>query len=225
MKKIGHYIGNFAGIIIAFALYGFLQTFYFYPRQVSTHYHLSPSIYAMFLALVTVLVFALIFWFYKKQLEEVNEWNFNARPHWRLHKILVSIIGFFLITLLGAAVLKIVGSSGQAISKNQMELDQMAKQSGKLFEIMVVFVGPICEESIFRGMFFNTFFTRNTPLNKWLGILASGFVFAYAHDHTFSKFIWVYWVLGCVLAWVYMQTKDLRYSILTHMCYNALGFI
>ncbi|MCT7790245.1 MAG: CPBP family glutamic-type intramembrane protease, partial [Lactobacillus crispatus] len=35
----------------------------------------------------------------------------------------------------------------------------------------------------------------------------------------------VYWVLGMVLAWVYMSTKDLRYSILVHMCYNALGFI
>ena len=40
-----------------------------------------------------------------------------------------------------------------------------------------------------------------------------------------SKFIFVYWGLGMVLAWVYMQTKDLRYSMLVHMCYNAMGVI
>lgn len=225
MKKIGHYIGNLAEIILAFALYGFLQTFYFYPHQLSRRYHLAPFPYAIILALLTVIVFAIMFGFYKNQLKDVNYWGFNQRPHWRFTKILIAIAGIFLITFLGAAVLSVVGSSGQTISRNQMELNQMAKQSGRLFEIMVVFVGPICEETIFRGMFFNTFFTKDTPTNKWLGILASGFIFAYAHDQTFSKFIWVYWVLGCVLAWVYMQTKDLRYSMITHMCYNALGFI
>ena len=56
-------------------------------------------------------------------------------------------------------------------------------------------------------------------------MIVSGFLFAYMHDPLLSKFIFVYWGLGMVLAWVYMQTKDLRYSMLVHMCYNALGFI
>lgn len=57
------------------------------------------------------------------------------------------------------------------------------------------------------------------------GILVSGFVFAFMHDPALSKFIIVYWVLGCVLGWVYLQTKDLRYSMMTHMAYNLLGVI
>lgn len=116
-------------------------------------------------------------------------------------------------------------SQGKSISTNQASLNKIELQSGNLFKIMVIFIAPFCEETVFRGMFFNTFFTKTTKLNKWLGILASGFLFAYMHDPAISKFILVYWVLGSVLAWVYMKTKDLRYSMLVHMAYNALGFI
>ena len=223
MHKILHYLGNFAGIIIAFVLYGVLQEFYFYPRIIARRFHIPYQGFVT--ALVTVLVMAFIFWIYKKQLQEVNYWHFNQEPHWNLRRILIAILGFFLITFLGAAMLSIVSSKGQTISTNQKGLDLISKQSGDLFKIMVCFVAPFCEEVIFRGMFFNTFFTKNTTFNKWAGILTSGFVFAYLHDPMLSKFILVYWVLGCVLAWVYMMTKDLRYSMITHMCYNSIGFI
>ena len=90
---------------------------------------------------------------------------------------------------------------------------------------MVIFIGPVFEEFIFRGFFFNTFFYKNSNLNKWLGILFSGLIFGYVHDPGLTKYILVYWALGCVLAWVYTSTRDLRYSMLSHMIFNALGFI
>lgn len=110
-----------------------------------------------------------------------------------------------------------------SISTNQEALDQISKQSGNMFKIMVAFIAPFVEEVIFRGMFFNTFFTKETRMNKWVGIVVSGFVFAYMHDPHITRFILIYWVLGCVLAWVYLRTKDLRYSMLTHILYNSIG--
>jgi membrane protease YdiL (CAAX protease family) len=55
--------------------------------------------------------------------------------------------------------------------------------------------------------------------------VASGFVFAYGHDPMFSKFIYLYWVMGMILAWTYVETKDIRYSILTHMLNNILSIL
>lgn len=225
MRKFGHYLANIAGIVLAFCLYGVLQSLYFFPKRVMLRYHLRSSSFTIVLALASVLILGLILWLYKKQLQAVNNWGFNQAPHWQGRKLGVALIGFILIALLGNAILRLVSSSGSTVSQNQLELEQLAKQSGQLFKILVVFIAPVCEETIFRGMFFNTFFTKATPFNKWAGIVVSGFVFAYMHDPRITKFILVYWVLGCCLAWVYMQTKDLRYSILTHMCYNALSLI
>ncbi|RVU71446.1 MULTISPECIES: type II CAAX endopeptidase family protein [Lactobacillus] len=223
MKKFFHYLGNVAEIIIAFYLYGLLQNLYFLPVKVHERFHLNWTAQIWLTALITVLVLWLSFKFYKQQLREVNDWGFNQRPHWSLKRILTAFFGLLLIVVLGGVMLQALGQG--KVSANQEQLNSLAKQSGQLFKIMVVFIAPACEEVIFRGMFFNTFFTKATRLNKWAGILASGFVFAYLHDPHFTKFILIYWVLGCVLAWVYMSTKDLRYSMLTHMCYNALGFI
>lgn len=224
MKKILHYSGNLAEAIIALVLYSFLQEFYFYPQKIHQRFDLSEPVQVLVTAAATVFVLWLIFWMYKKQLQEVNDWQFNQEPHWQLRKFWRAVIGFFLITILGSIMLLLV-SQGKSVSANQAALDKIQVNSGNLFKIMVAFVAPFCEEVIFRGMFFNTFFTKATRINKWLGILVSGFLFAYMHDAGFSKFILVYWVLGCVLSWVYMSTKDLRYSMLTHMAYNLLGVI
>lgn len=172
-------------------------------------------------ALVTVIVLFLIFYLYKKQLKEANDWGFNREPHWDMRRIGIAILGFILMVLGAAVMLHIAGG----ISENQQGLDRIEQSTGDLFKIMVVFIAPFCEEVIFRGMFFNIFFTKETKTNKWLGILASGFVFGYMHDPMLSKYIFIYWVLGIVLAWIYTTTKDLRCSMLVHMCYNALGFI
>lgn len=224
MKKVFFYLGNLAQAVIALFLYGILQNFYFFPAIIHQKYHLSEQIQVLITALLTVFVLWLIFWMYKRQLKEVNNWGFNQEPHWQLKKIGTAIIGFFLIWFLGVLTLQLV-SQGKSISTNQQVLNKIELQSGNLFKIMVAFIAPFCEETVFRGMFFNTFFTKATSFNKWIGILVSGLLFAYMHDPAFSKFIFVYWTLGSVLAWVYIKTKDLRYSILVHMAYNAIGFI
>lgn len=217
MRKIGHYLGNIAGAILAFALYITLQLFYFTPQRI----HLG-NMRVFVTALVTVIILFVIAYLYRGQLKENNLWGFNESPHWDSSRVLTALIGFVLIIVSSAMMLKFVGGG---VSENQESLNKIAEHNEGLFRIMVVFIAPFCEELIFRGMFFNIFFTKPTKINKWLGIAASGFLFAYMHDPTFSKFILVYWVLGIILAWVYMQTKDIRYPMLVHMCYNGMGFI
>lgn len=217
MKKLGHYLGNIAEAVLAFVLYAELEILYFRPQQ----FDLGRS-RVFVTALATMLVLYLISYIYRRQLRKENDWGFDQTPHWDMHRLGIAMIGFVLIIVGSIVMLNLVGGG---VSANQQSLDRIAEHNASLFKILVVFIAPFCEEHIFRGMFFNIFFTQKSTSNKWLGIVASGFLFAYLHDPALSKYIFVYWVLGMVLAWVYMSTKDLRYSILVHMCYNALGFI
>lgn len=218
MKKILAYAGRLGLMFLALILYGELEVVYFYPNRLDVAQ--KPVVIAIF----TVIVLAIMFAIYRWELKKENNWGFNMEPHWDWKRLGISLIGTVLITISGAVVLNLV-SSGNGLSANQAALDEISKTSGRMFPILVVFLGPVCEETIFRGMFFNVFFTQNNRINKWLGIIVSGLVFGVAHDPGFSKYILVYWVLGMILAWVYLRTKDLRYSMITHMLYNALGFI
>lgn len=222
MKKLLHYGGNIAEAIIALFLYGVLQIFYFTPKLAHQKFHLIWNVQIWLTAILTVVIMWFVFWMYKKQLKEVNYWDFNEEPHWSAKRVGIAILGFIVIV---AIQIILFNFFGHALPNNQKELNLFQRQNMILFRIMVVFIAPFCEEVIFRGMFFNTFFTKATTLNKWLGIIVSGFAFAYLHDPAMTKFIFIYWGMGCVLGWVYMTTKDLRYSMLAHMLNNAMSVL
>lgn len=225
MKKAIYFLGNIIIMIVSFLLYSFVQPLYFYPQKVMQKYHLDVNVYMITVVTITVLVLSLLFYLYRGQLRRKNVWKYNASPHWDMHRLLVAGLGFILLICVSIGIPILLGINGHTTSANQMQLNEISQKAGVYFRPMVVIVAPLFEETIFRGMLFNTFFGNKSILNKWLGIIVSGFVFGYAHNPAFTKFLFVYWALGSILAWVYVKTKDLRYSIMAHILYNFLGFI
>ncbi|WP_279036933.1 CPBP family intramembrane glutamic endopeptidase [Lactobacillus taiwanensis] len=215
MKTFLRFLGNLATVIIAFVLYTLLQLGYAQKKV--------NLLFAIILAVLTVAVIYWMCWIYKRELKQENDWVFNAKPHWDVRRVIISVAAFFALVIFQVAYIKLVG--GNAVSQNQAELDEVRKVASPMFNVLLIVVAPICEELIFRALFFNTFFPADNTLNKWVGIVASGFVFAYGHDPMFSKFIYLYWVMGMILAWTYVETKDIRYSILTHMLNNILSIL
>lgn len=217
MKRFLRLLGNVAIMILAFAGYMYLQQFYVLPQKAKLGFGLIVII-----ALVTVLAIWLMFWAYKYQLRQENDWFFNSKPHWSWKRVLIAFGMFFLILVMQIIFVNLFGG---ATSENQQALDSVQTHSNAIFNVLLVIVAPICEEIIFRGMFFNTFFPEENSWSQIIGIITSGFVFAWCHDPSFSKFIFVYWMLGSILAWTYVWTKDLRYSILAHMLNNLMGLL
>ena len=215
MKTFLRFLGNLATVIIAFVLYTLLQLGYAQKKV--------NLLFAVILAVLTVAVIYWMYWIYKRELKQENDWFFNAKPHWDARRVIISVAAFFALVIFQVAYIKLVG--GNTVSQNQAELDEVRKVASPMFNILLIVVGPICEEFIFRALFFNTFFPADNTLIKWVGFVASGFVFAYGHDPMFSKFIYLYWVMGMILAWTYVETKDIRYSILTHMLNNLLSIL
>lgn len=217
MKRFLRLLGNVAIMILAFAGYMYLQQFYVLPQKMKLNFGLIVII-----AVITVLAIWLMFWAYKYQLRQENDWFFNAKPHWSWKRVLIAFGMFFLILVMQIIFVNLFGG---ATSENQQALDNVQTHSNAIFNVLLVIVAPICEEIIFRGMFFNTFFPEENSWSQIIGIITSGFVFAWCHDPSFSKFIFVYWMLGSILAWTYVWTKDLRYPILAHMLNNLMGLL
>lgn len=214
--KIRDYFENILEGCLAFLLYGFVEAFYMRP----TIFGNNKIVETVVLALVTILVFAVIDWFYRHQLKSGNDWFFNSKPHFKARNLAIAFAGFFLIWVAQFAFARLLGGT----SNNQAELNKILAQTNT-FRIIVALIGPIFEELIFRGIFFNTFFTKENSRNKWLGIICSGLLFGLAHEPRLSKFLIIYWVMGAILAWVYLQTRDLRYSMTVHILNNVLSLL
>ena len=175
MKTFLRFLGNLATVIIAFVLYTLLQLGYAQKKV--------NLLFAIILAVLTVAVIYWMYWIYKRELKQENDWVFNAKPHWDVRRVIISVAAFFALVIFQVAYIKLVG--GNAVSQNQAELDEVRKVASPMFNVLLIVVAPICEELIFRALFFNTFFPADNTLNKWVGIVASGFVFAYGHDPMF----------------------------------------
>ncbi|GJM48420.1 CPBP family intramembrane glutamic endopeptidase [Weissella soli] len=145
----------------------------------------------------------------------------GRRLQWSLRGYGLILLGSLLTGILQTLIM------GKTItSSNQAELESLVKSgfSGAIFGILLaVFVAPILEELIFRGVVINFFFTQR---NWWANILLSGVLFGYFHV-VFQEFQWFafiqYSLMGMALAIVYKKTKQIQYAMITHFINNTVA--
>ncbi len=84
--------------------------------------------------------------------------------------------------------------------------------------VVIVFIAPFCEETVFRGIFLRGFEGRYGASKA---IALSAALFGLAHGslvrlpHTFA--------LGCALGWLYSKTRSLWVSVAAHMLNNLIA--
>jgi membrane protease YdiL (CAAX protease family) len=133
------------------------------------------------------------------------------------------ILGAGMVTLL----LQTLISHKPITASNQAALESMAGKGGAALifvVVLAVFVAPLVEELIFRGIVLNYFF-KSGPW--WLNVILSGILFGYFH--VFQDFQWFallqYSLMGIALAVVYKKTKQIQYSMAVHMLNNGIAAI
>ena len=114
MKKIGHYLGNIAGAILAFTLYMLLEIAYFAPKRINLG---KGNLRVFATSLMTVVILFVIFYLYRRQLKEENLWGFNESPHWDARRLGIAVIGFILIVVGSVVMLNLVGGGVSETSK------------------------------------------------------------------------------------------------------------
>jgi len=134
---------------------------------------------------------------------------------------LIIIVATVLTILINFATIPFMKSSNENVDA----LKLVANNSMVILLVFTIFVAPILEEILFRGIFMNWFFT-NSPL---LSVLFSGLIFGYVHAPFGPTTDWVYALskilLGIVLAGVYYRTKNIKADITVHFLNNFLAIL
>ncbi|AWC31049.1 MULTISPECIES: CPBP family intramembrane glutamic endopeptidase [Bacillus cereus group] len=126
--------------------------------------------------------------------------------------------GFAILSSLLFSYIKMslsIGTGNAAHVNQKVELN--------LWYIVVpLIVAPIIEEWIFRKVLpigLESLFDR---INRIAAIIIANGIFACVH---FDWFFFPYFVNGCLYAWSYQKTKDLKVPILAHISYNLFVFL
>ncbi|PWG00579.1 CPBP family intramembrane metalloprotease [Levilactobacillus bambusae] len=202
-------------------LYGVCQ---FFLQQATVHAKSNVLLHQNIgiMMICSALLIALMGWFYHRLLKKNNPRHFGKTKLTRRRAwteiglyVLMYAIQITWSLLLFSHVLK--------EPANQTELNQMSSQLLFWNNAFSAVVAPLVEELLFRGIFFQYFFVKDTFWSNWLGILVSGFIFGYLHNPALSLNLIFYSALGCVLAFAYLHFRDIRYNIGLHFLNNFLS--
>lgn len=194
------------------------------PQMIAMYTH--PNI-----ALMTILVFVYVitaaaaivffFQFYRYKLKKNHSVYGNHRFNQSRIKFMVMMVVIWVVFLFLQTWYTNLVDSGT--SQNQSIINQMFKNMPVWTFIDGVLIAPVMEELIFRGLFFEFFFRKDNPTVKVVGIIVNGILFGGLHDTSLS--FPIYAVMGMLLAWTYVHTKDVKYSIAIHVFNNFIAFL
>lgn len=169
------------------------------------------------MAICAVIIVAL-FQIYQKQLQENNPRHFGFKSIANNFKwVILGVIGMYVLAILFSLFVP-------TNPENQQTIEELYVGNPALIGIFVVLIAPMVEELTFRGIYLNLFFKEDTPNSNLLAIVCSAVLFGLMHEPRLSMSLVIYVTLGLGLASVYMKTRDIRCSILTHMIYNGLSY-
>ena len=131
-----------------------------------------------------------------------------------------SILGMFLISILGTALLRWL--NGEVTTANQASLmEEFKGGNGILLPIMLGVLAPVVEEIIFRGILPLKIFKG---YEGW-GYIVGGLLFALFHGPTNIVSFVIYAVSSVILTLLAYRTRRLEVSIAVHMINNGLPAI
>ncbi|RMC39067.1 CPBP family intramembrane metalloprotease [Lactobacillus sp. ESL0233] len=212
---------GFGQLVVGFLVYGFAQSFFIIPVDKNTR-----AIGIVFNLVVVSGILMVLYSMYQKRLNQQNLWNFTSLSQKNRTKFKSKNFTIALIALLAIWGIQIIAEfllSGTSTNQNAINKVQ---QNSNIFmlNLWLVFIAPAFEEIIFRGFFFNFFFSSPTTskLKYFTGILVNGIIFGLCHEPKLDWFTLVYTICGMILAYEYTQTKDLTYPYFTHLSNNLL---
>ncbi|MBU3851750.1 MAG: CPBP family intramembrane metalloprotease [Candidatus Paralactobacillus gallistercoris] len=155
--------------------------------------------------------------------------NHHYQPHWLTRRdMVVVIIGIVLVLIAQNSITLLNHYLHLPIatqSANQQALLMLKHSALVIMVIYTVLFAPIMEELIFRGIFYNYFFTNAQGWRMVSGIIINGCLFGVLHEQTHLLIWLVYTLLGIILASSYQYTKNIYVSMTIHIINNLLSVV
>lgn len=173
-----------------------------------------------------LLGFLIAIWLAQYAYRKYGRYEVKKMTWQNVKTIVIAWIAFLVIEFLLGNLNKLVYHVTQ--TDNNQEIQSLLSSNHLTLILMgftAIFCSPILEETIFRGYLMTAFF-RSTE--KWAPIIVSGMAFALPHmDPDLSHFniisFLTYAILGCILAYLYVTTKNLKVSIGLHFLNNLIA--
>lgn len=149
----------------------------------------------------------------------------NFRSVFPIHKPkLTEVLGTILIYLGASQAISVVTMiemyiAPEMVTETSIGLSSMFTSSSMIVAIIVVGIAPaICEEAVFRGVFFNSVW--NQTHGKWIPILVTAAVFGLFHGSIIRFF--PTFLLGIVLGYLVYETNNMFYNVMFHAINNII---
>lgn len=149
----------------------------------------------------------------------------KIRSVFPIHKPkLTEVMGTILIYLGASQAISVVTMiemyiAPEMVTETSIGLSSMFTSSSMIVAIIVVGIAPaICEEAVFRGVFFNSIW--NQTHGKWIPILVTAAVFGLFHGSIIRFF--PTFLLGIVLGYLVYETNNMFYNVMFHAINNII---
>ena len=137
---------------------------------------------------------------------------------------LTEVMGTILIYLGASQAISVVTMiemyiAPEMVTETSIGLSSMFTSSSMIVAIIVVGIAPaICEEAVFRGVFFNSIW--NQTHGKWIPIIVTAAVFGLFHGSIIRFF--PTFLLGIVLGYLVYETNNMFYNVMFHAINNII---
>nr|WP_142329682.1 CPBP family intramembrane glutamic endopeptidase [Bacillus cereus] len=132
---------------------------------------------------------------------------------WVLIATVLAILSSLLFSYIKASLL--IGTGNVANVNQKIEINL-------LYVLIPVLVAPVIEEFLFRKILPLGLEKLLDQINRTTAIIIANGIFAAVH---FDWFFFPYFVNGCLYAWSYEKTKDLKVPMFAHISYNFFVFL
>ncbi len=161
---------------------------------------------------------------------EAMQQYFNERAQWKGRWLFVRwviwwfivymIINWLLFTLLDYFSITIPWMYWEQWVMSMLEqMNLTSSLDWFMIFLMIVIVGPLVEELVYRGLITDVFMKRW----KWRGVVSAAFIFALIHFE-FAVF-WNLFLLALILWVIYYKTESMRYTFAFHVIINGMWFL
>lgn len=147
-------------------------------------------------------------------------------------RCLIALLGAFALNYalsFGVGLAALLFESGQTQNPNNAAVAATPAESFAVLKALGIFIGPVAEETLFRGVAFGTLRSRS----RVLAYAVSTLLFAVFHvwqyalagvDARFLLYLLQYVPMSMSLAWCYDRSDSVWTCIFFHMGYNAVAF-
>ncbi len=157
--------------------------------------------------------------------------DFDTLLDHKIGNFLCLISGYFVDMLLSyAALIALELIVGSVVNPNENAIDTMAQNDYNAVFGLAVFLAPVVEETLFRGIVFGTLREKSRVLAYVVSVLLFSFYHIWQYAVAYldaSLFVYMiqYIPVSFVLAWLYDRSRSIWVPIIFHMLINALAMV